>query len=174
MNKKAMDLEIEKLRSNADGIYVTHTRSKQRSDKRSSVFLVPRAKDVNEIDYAKTVDLYISSIKDQLGKFKGRLFYTGRNLQFVDSPMGKNSVAGVPKEMASFLEKDNSDAFMFHSLRRSSATAAADSGATAQQLTDFYGWKNPNMPQVLLVLTHFIVYCSMISQNLRLSAKKII
>ena len=127
MNKKAMDLEIEKLRSNADGIYVTHTRSKQRSDKRSSVFLVPRAKDVNEIDYAKTVDLYISSIKDQLGKFKGRLFYTGRNLQFVDSPMGKNSVAGVPKEMASFLEKDNSDAFMFHSLRRSSATAAEDS-----------------------------------------------
>ena len=86
--------------------------------------------------------------------------------------MGKNSIAGVPKEMASFLEKDNSDAFTFHSLRRSSATAAADSGATAQQLTDFYGWKNPNMPQVLLVLTHFIVYCSMISQNLRLSAKK--
>ena len=125
MNKKAMDLEIEKLRSNADGIYVTHTRSKQRSDKRSSVFLVPRAKDVNEIDYAKTVDLYISSIKDQLGKFKGRLFYTER--KFVDSPMGKNSVAGVPKEMASFLEKDNSDAFMFHSLRRSSTTAAADS-----------------------------------------------
>ena len=167
-----MDLEIEKLRSNADGIYVTHTRSKQRSDKRSSVFLVPRAKDVNEIDYAKTVDLYISSIKDQLGKFKGRLFYTER--KFVDSPMGKNSVAGVPKEMASFLEKDNSDAFTFHSLRRSSATAAADSGATAQQLTDFYRWKNPNMPQVLLVLAHFIVYCSIISQNLRLSAKKII
>ena len=128
-----MDLEIEKLRREADGIYVTHTRSKQRS----SVFLVPRAKDVNETDYAKTVDHYISSIKDQLGKFTGRLFYTGRNLQFVDSPMGKNSVSGVPKEMASFLEKDNSDAFTFHSLRRSSATAA-DSGATAQQLSDFY------------------------------------
>ena len=171
-----MDLEIEKLRSNADGIYVTHTRSKQRSDKRSSVFLVPRAKDVNEIDYAKTVDLYISSIKDQLGKFKGRLFYTGRNLQFVDSPMGKNSIAGVPKEMASFLEKDNSDAFTFHSLRRSSATAAADSGATAQQLTDFYRYGKIRICHryILLVLTHFIVYCSIISQNLRLSAKKII
>ena len=35
----------------------------------------------------------------------------------------------------------------FHSLRRSFATSAADNGATAQQMTDFYGWKSANMAQ---------------------------
>ena len=35
--------------------------------------------------------------------------------------------------------------FTFHSFRRSAATAAADTGATAAQLTDFFGWKNPSM-----------------------------
>ena len=49
--------------------------------------------------------------------------------------------------MSTLLEKDNPSTYTFHSLRRSSATAAADSGASVQQLMDFYDWNNPNMPQ---------------------------
>ena len=45
------------------------------------------------------------------------------------------------------MEKENVSEFTFHSLRRSSATSAADNGATAQQMTDFYGWKSANMAQ---------------------------
>ena len=61
--------------------------------------------------------------------------------------MGKNTISAVPKEMARSLNKPNIDGYTFHSLRRSSATAAADNGATAAQLQDFYGWSHPNMPQ---------------------------
>ena len=43
--------------------------------------------------------------------------------------------------------KENPEKYTFHSLRRSSATAAADNGASVAQLMDFYGWKNTNMPQ---------------------------
>jgi len=49
--------------------------------------------------------------------------------------------------MAKFIGKDNPADFTFHSLRRSSATAAADSGATVAQLMDFYGWKSVSLPQ---------------------------
>ena len=61
--------------------------------------------------------------------------------------MGKNLLSKVPCEMATVLGLDNPVSFTFHSLRRSSATAAADSGASVQQLMDFYGWSNPSMPQ---------------------------
>ena len=68
-------------------------------------------------------------------------------MNFVNSPLGKYSVSNIPKEMTEFLEKENVSEFTFHSLRRSSATSAADNGATAQQMTDFYGWKSANMAQ---------------------------
>ena len=47
--------------------------------------------------------------------------------------------------MASILQKDNISNYTFHSFRRSSATAAADNGASVQQMQDFYGWKSANM-----------------------------
>ena len=47
--------------------------------------------------------------------------------------------------MAKFLNKENPVSFTFHSFRRTSATMAADSGATSQQLQYFFGWKNPGM-----------------------------
>ena len=66
---------------------------------------------------------------------------------FCHSPLGKNKVSDVPREMAQILKLKDPQSYTFHSLRRSSATCAADSGASVQQLMDFYGWKNTNMPQ---------------------------
>ena len=44
----------------------------------------------------------------------------------------------------------------FHSLRRSFATSAADNGATAQQMTDFYGWKSANMAQEYIATSNAV------------------
>ncbi len=43
--------------------------------------------------------------------------------------------------------KESIKDFTFHSFRRSSASAAADNGATAQQMIEFYCWKSESMPQ---------------------------
>ena len=142
---EAMDLELQNVRPAENGIYITHSRAKQRSDKRSSSFLVPKT--TGEVDYAEVVKEYMDHMKTELGKFSGRFFWTGKQQNFINSPLGKNSVSNIPKEMAEFLEKENVSEFTFHSLRRSSATYAADNGATAQQMTDFYGWKSVNMAQ---------------------------
>ena len=139
-----MDLALEKVERKPEGLYVTHTRAKQRTDKKETRFLVPSNGD---IDYAALVDNYLSNIRNDLGKFSGRMFWTGTPVDFRNSPMGKNTISVVPKEMAKLLGKESSNDFTFHSLRRTSATAAADNGATVQQLMDFYGWQNTNMPQ---------------------------
>jgi integrase len=144
---ESMDLKLERFSACPDGVYVTHARAKQRSDKTESKFLIPRAKTHGETDFASIIELYLHAIKEDLGKFSGRVFWTGRQLNFVDVPVGRNIIGKVPHEMATYLKKPNVAEFTFHSFRRSSATAAADSGATPQQMIDFYGWSNVSMPQ---------------------------
>ena len=144
---EAMDLKLEKLSSSPDGVYVTHQRAKQRSDKKETKFLVPRSKTVEDNDYAGILESYLRAIREDLGKYSGRMFWTGRQLCFADVPMGKNIIAKVPHEMANFLKKTNAKDYTFHSFRRSSATVAADNGASAQQMIDFFGWNNVSMPQ---------------------------
>ena len=139
-----MEVMVEKIESKPEGLFITHERAKQRSDKRQSKFLVPRT---GSLDYASVVEEYIAAIKSSFGVYTGRLFYTGTPNKFVCSFMGKNMVSKVPNEMATLLKKEDPNDFTFHSLRRSSATAAADAGATVQQMMEFYGWQNTNMPQ---------------------------
>jgi integrase len=138
------ELKIEKLAGQKDGILVTHSRVKQRSDKRETRFLVPSS---GPVDYAAVVQGYLNTIKSSLGVFAGRPFFRGTPSAFFNQPLGKNIISKVPCEMATILGLENSQEFTFHSLRRSSATAAADGGASAQQLMDFFGWANANMPQ---------------------------
>ena len=69
---EAMDLDLEKFTSSPDGVYVVHNRAKQRSDKQSSRFLIPRGS--GSMDYAALVESYLSQIKDDLGKFTGKSF----------------------------------------------------------------------------------------------------
>lgn len=135
-----MNLQVENISSTNHGVYVTHQRSKQRNDKKDTKFVVPRAG-----SYANILEEYLFNIKTTLSKTTGRLLWTGRSDSFVNLPLGKNTISDVPHFMAKYLNKDDVKSFTFHSFRRSAATAAADTGATAAQLTDFFGWKNPSM-----------------------------
>ena len=137
-----MGLQLEKCESTPEGVYVTHMRAKQRSDKRCSRFLVPRHGEKNA---ANVLDLYIRSIKEQLDIYSGRLLWTGNSVGFEKRPMGRNMVAKVPHDMATYLKLENTEAYSFHSFRRSAATAVADAGATSEQMQDFFGWSSSRM-----------------------------
>ena len=152
---EAMSLELEKISPCEKGFDVVHERAKGRSDKPNSKYTVPTKKVPKEgevqtvedsFDWAGCLGQYLGRVKEELGKFQGRVFYTGRkNGGLVSQPMGRNKLAEVPHEVARFLGKERPEDFTFHSFRRSSATAAADAGATAQQMQDFFGWKNQSM-----------------------------
>ena len=139
-----MVLSLEKIVSSKEGVTVTHDRAKQRSDKRESKFLIPRGGG-GGLDFASVVERYLTLVREELGKTVGRVLWTGRQDILVNTPMGKNMVSKVPYEIAKFLKKANPQHFTFHSFRRTSATLAADSGSSPQQMQDFFGWKSPNM-----------------------------
>ena len=127
-------------------ITVNHARAKQRSDKKTTSFIIPR-KPVNGINFASYVDEYLNAIKSQQSKVAGRVFWRGTKDSFMNQAMGKNMLGKIPHEMAAYLNLDKPEGYTFHSYRRSSATKAADEGATPQQLVDHYGWASAKLAQ---------------------------
>ena len=156
---EAVGLELEKISACPEGFSVVHQRAKGRTDKQSTKFKVPKKKvpprqpvegeverPEDSFDWAGCLAQYLDKVKGELGHYQGRVFYTGRkNGNLVNQAMGRNMISAVPHEVARFLGKANPEAYTFHSFRRSSATAAADAGATPQQMVDFFGWKNQSM-----------------------------
>ena len=142
---ETLSLELEKMTLTNKGVDIVHKRAKQRSDKKDTKFTIPGKKTRHGFSFASCVTTYLDNIKQELGIYTGRVFWTGREDRYVKVPMGRNTIAEVPHQIAEFLGKDNPASYTFHSFRRSSATAAADRGATTAQLVDFYGWKSANM-----------------------------
>ena len=138
---ECMQLELEKFTRTAEGYQIVHSRAKQRTDKMSTKFLVP-----DKGGFANMLDVYLKKVKEQLNIYSGKVWFTGRKSSFlVAQPMGKNSMAKVPHELAVLLHLPNVSSYTFHSFRRTSATRAADAGASSEQLVDFFGWKNSSM-----------------------------
>ena len=69
-----MNLKLEMLSSDMNGVHVKHMRSKQRSDKQNAKFLISRSTDKDSVDYAGVVESYIHQVHDNLDKFTGILF----------------------------------------------------------------------------------------------------
>ena len=79
---KIMDLKVEKISLKSKGVYVSHNRVKQRSDKKESKFLIPRSS--GSANFAQIVEDYINLVKDDLGKSVGRILWTGTHDSFVN------------------------------------------------------------------------------------------
>ena len=92
---ETLELQLEMIESQPDGVFVTHQRCKQRSDKRDSRFLVPRAKKEDDVDYAGILDSYLHEIKDRLGVFTGRVLWTGKKTTIKNNPSSPGEDRGV-------------------------------------------------------------------------------
>ena len=57
--------------SSRDGVFITNNRSKQRSDKINSKFLIQRSKETN---FADIIEMYVGAVKSDLGKVSGQVF----------------------------------------------------------------------------------------------------
>ena len=134
---------LENFTSSSKGILVTHSRAKQRSDRRFTKFLIPRT--VEDPKYADICEAYLNEIRFTLGKSVGRVWYTGRQDIFANIPMGTNMISKVPHDIAKCLGLDNVPGYAFHSFRRTAATVVADQGATSLQMQQHFGWKNDKM-----------------------------
>ena len=93
----------------------------------------------------KILQDYITAVCKRSGRFFQNFNFKSK--QFVGQPMGRNTLSAVPKYIAAFLGLENAEKYTGHCLRRSSATALADSGATAVAMKRQFRWKSETVAQ---------------------------
>jgi site-specific recombinase XerC len=141
--QECQGLVLEKMVRTSEGYKITHSRVKQRSDQRDSVFLVPA-----NGGFADRLGIYLGKVNSNLNKFTGRVWWTGTKGQTLRGlPMGKNMIGKVPHDVATRLYLSKPEDYTFHSYRRTSATSAANGGMTSEQMQGFFGWKHASMCQ---------------------------
>ncbi len=86
---ESCDLKLEQIIRSSVGYTITHKRAKQRSDKKSTKFVVPQ-----EGGYADRLGIYMKKLNEQLFNFHGQVWFTPHSLK--SQSMGKNTVGRVP------------------------------------------------------------------------------
>jgi len=79
--------------------------------------------------------------------YQGRLFVQMKNNKYTSQKRGKNWFSGLPKRIAQFLKKPNEDQFTGHSIRRTAATFAAESGMPREMMKIFGRWKSDSVAE---------------------------
>ncbi len=77
----------------------------------------------------------------------GRFFLNYRQNRCTSQPIGKNTFGKIPSKIASYLKLPDPSSFTGHCLRRTSATALADAGATMTNLKRHGGWKSSTVAE---------------------------
>lgn len=85
---------------------------------------------------------YYTKYREHFTELTGRLFRQFQGGKFIKSPLGKNAIASVPREVAMFLGLSNPHLYTGHSLRVSSATTLADEGADILELKRHGRWSS--------------------------------
>nr|XP_023029625.1 uncharacterized protein LOC111517651 [Leptinotarsa decemlineata] len=76
-----------------------------------------------------------------------RFFLSFRQNKCTSQPIGKNMFGKIPSKIAMYLGLPNSSSYTRHCLRRTSATALANAGATMTNLKRHGGWKSSTVAE---------------------------
>ena len=132
------------LRYSDKGIFVNFTHAKQVGEQKTNEFLIPIKREDPSLCFASKVLEYIHAIRQAFGNIKDDepLFFGCHGGEyFVRQAMGKRMLQGIGKNVAKVLSLGDPDRYTGHCWRRSSATEAANAGATTTDLKRQYGWK---------------------------------
>lgn len=90
---------------------------------------------------------YFLLYKEAVADRAGRLFRKFANGKFTKAPVGKNTIAAIPRTIAIFLGLSNPEIYTGHSFRVSSATVLADEGASSITLKRHGRWASDNVAE---------------------------
>ncbi|XP_051167287.1 uncharacterized protein LOC127285356 [Leptopilina boulardi] len=105
---------------------------------------VPRKFIIDSV-YAPTVQKYLDLRPAKVQRENFFLQY--HNGKCTNQVIGINTVGSMPRKVAEFLGLKDPQEYKGHSLRRTSATVLADTGATTLDLQRFGGWKSATVAQ---------------------------
>ena len=161
-NTELKSLLFENVECDESGYWFSFARSKQRNKLEETTICVPRrqkdwiacAEDSGRkaVDYdpASVIDTYFEAVMQDLfckkedlkgGFFKGTHGKSGK--RFVNSNVGKNTLALVGIEVASELCLRAPETYTGHCWRRSAGTNASNSGVNVTTLMSMMGWSCP-------------------------------
>ena len=135
-------LKIGSIKFTTEGCQVSFEHAKQVAEVKQNTILVPFNKTNPSICLASKVKMYL----DELGPlandktsplFKGCM----KGKHFVKSPMGKNTLHSIGKDVAKELGLDDWSCYTGHCWRRSSATQVAGEGASVVDMKRQFGWR---------------------------------
>lgn len=121
------------------GMWVDYKVSKQIGENVINTFNIP-------LEYCT----YLENYDHQLyacNANNGRLMKTFRKRQngkgyYTKQPMGIHYLRKISQDIARFLELPNPESYTGHTMRRTSATTLAETGASTSQLKKHFNWKN--------------------------------
>jgi len=161
-NVELKSLLFENVECDSMGYWFTFSRSKQRNRLEETTICVPRrqkdwlpcvedsARRAIDYDPASLIDCYLEAVMQDLdlkredlkgGFFKGTHGKSGK--RFVNTNIGKNTLACVGVEIASELCLRAPETYTGHCWRRSAGTNASNSGVNVTTLMSMMGWSCP-------------------------------
>ncbi|XP_044578608.1 uncharacterized protein LOC123261158 [Cotesia glomerata] len=99
---------------------------------------------IGNLFYAK-VKTYIS--KRPSGNFNDRFFIQYTKDRCTRTPIGRHTIGGMPKKIATYLDLPNINRHTGHCFRRSSATLLSNSGANMQMIKQLGRWRSDVIAQ---------------------------
>lgn len=141
-SSETVALTWEDLEFAVEGILVKIVCSKTDRAAIGAFKLLPKLDD-QELCPVRYFLLYKTMVKSATG----RLFCQFRNDSFTRMPIGKTSIAVVPKQIALFLRLDGARLYTGHALRVSSATILADEGADVLTLKRHGRWTSDSIAE---------------------------
>jgi len=121
----------------AEGVLVNISRSKTDQAGVGTVKLLP----TNQ-EEALCPLRYYTIYKSLVPSTDGRVFLRFQAGKFTRAPLGKTTIAAIPRKVAIFLGLDNAYSYTGHALRVTSATVLADQGANSLALKRHGRWKS--------------------------------
>ncbi|CAM9880030.1 unnamed protein product, partial [Heterosigma akashiwo] len=111
-------------------------------------FVIDRAPEVSDPNPYLILEMYIEKLEEDMsyavGESNQRFWpkYSEASGKFVNSPIGKNTMAKIPSEIAEFLGLPNPELYTGHAFRHTFANILANSGCTKVQLQQAGRWKS--------------------------------
>lgn len=135
-------LKVGSLHEDVEGVWVHYQQSKQKGEEKENRYLVPFNRNSPHLCMASRVLEYLRLLIESVPTISddSDLFHQCTKDGYGRQSMGKNLLAKFGREFAEKLDLSDPEEYTGHCFRRSSATEAANKGATTVDLKRHFGW----------------------------------
>jgi len=138
-----LDITWAAVAIGSNEVRLTIARAKSATSERTTEFIIPNSDGIDSV-------ALFTAYKDAQKDLKGRIWKHFHGGVWTNKVVGHNPLSETGKRIARWLQLPNPERYTGHCFRRSSATAAADAGASLVRLKRIGGWKSDAVAQTYI------------------------